>query len=217
MRRFSHVDTWIFDLDNTLYNAECGIFLRVGERMTDYIAQRLSLPRDEANDLRHHYWKKYGTSMRGLMVEHKIDPDAFLDHVHDVNISDVPQCQITMEHLARLPGRKFVFTSAPRRFAADMTRHLGVHHHFESIFAIEDAGYLPKPHIETYHAALKKFEVQPVNACMFEDMAVNLKPAADLGMTTVWLHGKHQAPDDHAHVHHKFEKLSDWFLDIARD
>lgn len=215
MHRFSHVDTWIFDLDNTLYNAEETVFIRVGEKITDFISEHLNLSRTEATDLRQVYRKKYGASIRGLIVEHEIHPDIFLDQVHEVDFSDVPQCSITIEHLARLPGRKFVFTSAPKRFATAMTRHLGIDHHFEGIFSVEDAQYLPKPNLDAYHAALKVFEADPKKACMFEDMAVNLKPAADLGMMTVWLHGKHQAPEDHDHVHHRHEKLSDWFLDTA--
>jgi len=212
MNRFRHIDTWVFDLDNTLYDAETGVFVKVGARMTDFIADLLKISPAEASILRKSYWKKYGTSMRGLMVEHNVEPRGFIDHVHDIDISDVPQCAITKEYLEHLPGRKIIFTNAPRHFAARMTKHLGIDHHFDHVFAIEDAAFLPKPHIDAYHEVIKKFQFDPKSACMFEDMEVNLKPAADLGMTTVWFHGRHQDPDgnDHPHIHHKAEKLADW-------
>lgn len=215
---FSHVDTWVFDLDNTLYDAETGIFPRVAQRMTGFIADILKVSHDEANVLRHKYYKQYGTSMRGLMTEHQVDPDHFLDHVHDIDVSDVPQCDITIERLAHLPGRKIIFTNAPRRFAATMTRHLGIDHHFDEVFAIEDADYLPKPHIDTYQTVIKRFDIAPARACMFEDMAINLKPAAELGMTTVWIHGKGQnAAEDHPYVQHRYGKLSDWLSVHAKE
>lgn len=212
MHKFQHINTWVFDLDNTLYDAETGVFVRVGDRMTDFIVDLLKISHEEANVLRKEYWEKYGTSMRGLTVEHNINPNHFLDHVHDIDISDVPQCVITKEYLEHLPGQKIIFTNAPRPFATRMTKHLGIDHHFDHMFTIEDANFLPKPHIDTYHNVIKKFGFDPKNACMFEDMEVNLKPAAELGMTTVWFHGKNKKADEHnhPHIHHKAEKLADW-------
>lgn len=209
MDRFSHINTWVFDLDNTLYDAEKDIFVKIGDRMTDYIVDLLRVSPEEANALRKDYWVKYGTSMRGLMVEHDIDPVLFMDHVHDIDISSVTQCAITKEYLEHLPGKKVIFTNAPRPFATRMTKHLGLDHHFDHMFTIEDALFIPKPHPDPYHAVIKKFQFDPREACMFEDMEVNLKTAADLGMTTVWFHGKNQAPE-HPHIHHKAEKLADW-------
>jgi putative hydrolase of the HAD superfamily len=215
MRAFQHINTWVFDLDNTLYDAETGVFTRVGERMTSFVADLLQISSEEAAIIRKLYWEKHGTTLRGLMIENKIDPGAFLNHVHDIDLSDVPQCDITVKHLGHLPGRKIIFTNASRPFALRMTRHLGIDHHFDGIFTIEDAGFLPKPHIETYHAVLRKFDFDPKRACMFEDMQVNLKPASDLGMATVWLHGKNRPSEIPVHVHHASEKLADWLL--ARD
>jgi putative hydrolase of the HAD superfamily len=214
MDKFRHIDTWIFDLDNTLYDAETQVFTRVADRMTAFVTDLLKVSTEEANILRKDYWKNHGTTLRGLMMEHKVDPLLFLEHTHDFDISDVPQCAIVREYLTHLPGRKIVFTNAPREFATRMTKHLGIDHHFETMFTIEDANYLPKPHLDTYHAFIKKFGIDPKRACMFEDMEVNLKPAADLGMTTVWFHGKN--PAEHPHVHHKHEKLADWLKHTIR-
>lgn len=212
MDKFKHVDTWVFDLDNTLYDANLGVFDRMGDRMTLYVAELLKLPLDKAATLRRHYWDNYGTTLYGLMQEHKIDPDHFLDFAHQIDISDVPQCDIVKGHLEHLPGRKVLFTNSSRDFAQRMTKHLGINHHFDHFFSIEDGGYLPKPKREPYEAVLRNFDIDPKKATMFEDMAVNLKTAHDLGMTTVWIHGKNNDPKDHAHdhLHHKTETLAHW-------
>ena len=215
MEKFRNIDTWVFDLDNTLYDAETHVFVKIGDKMTRFVADLLNLSEDKARELRHHYFRKYGTTLRGLMSEHNLAPGPFLDHVHDVDISVVPQCEITRKSLSQLPGRKFVFTNSPRRFAETMTAHLGLEHHFDGIFTIEDADYWPKPRRETYDIFLKKHGINPKTACMFEDMEVNLSPAHDLGMTTVWFHGKQEAPR-HPHVHHQAEKLSDWLRHTLR-
>lgn len=210
----SHVDSWVFDLDNTLYDADTHVFVEVGARMTDFVASHLNISHPEADAKRKHFFKTYGTTLRGMMTEHGIEPDYFLKHVHDIDISKTPVCDITNEYLAHLPGKKFVFTNAPRAFAESMTSQLGLRHHFEGIFAIEDAAYWPKPQIDTYHVFLKKHGVEPTRACMFEDMEVNLRPAHALGMKTVWFHGRNVKPEDlnHPHTHHKAEKLSDWLV-----
>ncbi len=209
MDKFRHIDSWVFDLDNTLYDAETHLFTEIGNRMTSYVADLLNLPHDKARDMRHIYFKRYGTTLRGLMTEHGIDPSSYLTHVHDVDISVVPPCTITKEYLSRLPGKKFVFTNAPKNFAKEMTAHLGIAHHFDGIFAIEDADYWPKPHRPTYEIFLEKHKVNPKTACMFEDMEVNLKTAHDLGMTTVHFHGKND-PQEHDHIHHTAETLATW-------
>lgn len=211
---FARTDSWVFDLDNTLYDAESHVFVEVGNRMTEFVASHLKVPEAEAGRLRKHYYHTYGTTLRGLMSEHDVDPAHFLEHVHDIDISVVPPCEITKEYLALLPGRRHVFTNAPRAFAEAMTAQLGIRHLFDGIFAIEDGAYWPKPKIDTYHVFLKKHGVEAARACMFEDLEVNLRPAHELGMSTVWFHGKNVAPEElhHPHTHHKAEKLSDWLL-----
>jgi putative hydrolase of the HAD superfamily len=212
MDKFKHVDTWLFDLDNTLYDANTGVFDRIIDRMNLFVAGHLQISPEKASALRKTYWEKYGTTLRGMMDEHDVKPEVFLWYAHDIDISDVPQCTITKESLALLPGRKIVFTNSSREFATRMTKQLGIDHHFDDIFSIEDAEYLPKPHVDSYHMLIKKFAFDPKKAAMFEDMTINLKTAADLGMTTVWIHGKNKNPADHAlpHLHHKAETLAEW-------
>lgn len=213
MDKFRHIDTWVFDLDNTLYDSRTGVFDRIGEQMTKYVADLLRMPLTDAGALRKSYWEKYGTTLYGLMQEHQIDPHAFLAAAHDIDVSDVPQCAVTKESLAQLPGRKVIFTNSSRHFATRMVRQLGIDQHFDHIFSIEDADFIPKPRVEPYQAVLRNFDIDPVKAVMFEDMEINLKPAHDLGMTTVWIHGDNNDPAYHAqpHLHHKTHTLAHWF------
>ncbi len=215
MDKFKHVDTWVFDLDNTLYDAESHVFVEMGAQMTNFVANHLGIDKAEADKVRKSFFHKYGTTLRGLMTEHGVAPDYFLSQVHDIDLSPVLPCSITQEYLSHLPGRKIIFTNAPAFFAKTMTKHLGIDHHFDGIFAIEDADYWPKPDPRTYNVFLEKHRVDPKTACMFEDMEVNLKPAYDLGMTTVWFHGEKDAAD-HAHVHHKSQKLPNWLQHTIR-
>lgn len=212
MQNFSHVETWVFDLDNTLYDAEKQIFELVATRMTDFVSNFLKVTPEEATRMRKHYYKTYGTTLRGLMNEHKLDPSEFLQYVHDIDYSLVDTCAITQNGLTNLQGRKVVFTNAPKHFALRMIDHLGIAQHFDGVFAIEDAEYWPKPQMDTYNTFLKRHNVNPKTACMFEDMQINLKPAHDLGMTTVWLHGSDQeTPADDQHIHHRADRLTAWF------
>jgi len=210
MKKFQHVDTWLFDLDNTLYNADNGVFDRMMDRINLYVSGHLQISQEQASALRRTYWEKYGTTLRGMMEEHDIDPDAFLWYTHDIDISDVPHCPITNEYLARLPGRKIVYTNAAHEFAERMTQHLGIRHHFEAIFSIEDAAYISKPEVGSYNHLIKTFSFDPKRTAMFEDTAVNLKTASDLGMTTVWIHGRNDPLHGHPHIHHTSETLAKW-------
>lgn len=218
MEKFGHIDTWVFDLDNTLYDAEAYVFPESGKRMASFISSLLNLPLDDARILQKSYYKKYGTTLRGLMTEHNIQPDDFLHFVHDIDISCVPLCPITQENLSHLPGRKFIFTNAPRSFASKMIKHLGIEHHFQGVFAAEDGLYQPKPSLPTYELFLKTFNIDPKKSCMFEDMEINLKPAHDLGMTTVWLHYDRHDPSEGIddHIHHYENKLSEWLHKTTR-
>lgn len=216
MDRFWHIDTWVFDLDNTLYDAETHVFVECGKRMTGFVARHLGIAPEEADKIRKKFYMKYGTTLRGMMTEHGVAPEDFLKEVHDIDLTAVPPCPVTQEYLARLQGRRFVFTNAPRDFAQKMMTQLGITQHFDGVFAIEDADYWPKPKPDTYNIFLKKYGIDPKSSCMFEDMQVNLKPAHDLGMTTVWLHGKDEPPH-HPHVHHKAEKLSHWLKNTIRE
>ncbi|MDD9900767.1 MAG: pyrimidine 5'-nucleotidase [Alphaproteobacteria bacterium] len=208
MKHLSHIDTWVFDLDGTLYDAATHVFDTMHDHINAYVAETLNITTKEADQKRYEYFKKHGTTLRGMMAEHGTDPDHFLECTHGMDISHVPVCTITAEKIALLPGRKLIHTNASRKWAENMLAHLELAHLFEGIFAIEDAQYMPKPAVAPYQDFLKQYNINPKTACMFEDMAVNLKTAHDLGMSTVWLHyGKDAA---HDYVHDKDETLAAW-------
>lgn len=215
MENFSHIDTWVFDLDNTLYDAEPYGFIEMGNRMTAFVAELLNLPLDEANKVRKYYFQKYGTTLRGLMTEHAVEPDVYLEKVHSFDLAPIAPCGVTRDCLEELPGRKLIFTNAPRGFAARMATHLGIDHCIDGIFGVEDSNYIPKPAPETYDLFCKALQVNPKTSCMFEDMEINLRPAHDIGMTTVWLHRRNE-PVAQDHIHHIVEHIPHWYDIIGK-
>ncbi|WP_349359394.1 pyrimidine 5'-nucleotidase [Stappia sp.] len=187
LRVFKGVEAWVFDLDNTLYPASSDLFSQINTRISDYVARALDLPRDQAYLKQKQYYKDYGTTLRGLMIEHDIDPDAFLEYVHDIDYSPVDPNPALGRAIARLPGKKYIFTNGDRPHAERTAARLGISEHFEDIFDIVAAGLLPKPNLDTYRMFLDKTGVSPVRAAMFEDLARNLEVPHRLGMRSVLL------------------------------
>lgn len=187
---FDMTDAWVFDLDNTLYPASCGLFAQVSQRMTGYICEYFSIGRDTALERQKDLFVRYGTTLRGLMVEHGLDPEPFLDHVHRVDFELVQPNPALALKLALLPGRKLIFTNSSRRHAEQVMARLGITEHIEHIFDISDADYIPKPDRDCYAMLLARHSVDPATACMIDDIAFNLPPAKALGMSTVWLKGE---------------------------
>lgn len=212
-RRLADAEVWLFDLDNTLYPPDVNLFAEIDRRMRGFIADALGLPLEEAFALQKRYFREFGTSLRGLMENHGLDPGPFLAHVHDIDISLLRGDPRLEAALARLPGRKIVFTNASSRHAERVIDRLGIGHHFEAIFDIADADFRPKPEPGAYLRLIDRHRVEPKAAVMVEDMARNLKPAAALGMTTVWIrnateHGVVDAEGDH--IHHTIDDLAAW-------
>jgi putative hydrolase of the HAD superfamily len=217
-RTFSHVDTWVFDLDNTLYPHHLNLWQQVDTRIRDFIATFLDIAHDDAFKLQKDYYRRYGTSMRGLMTEHGMKPDDFLDFVHEIDHSPLEPNAALGTALAQLPGRKLILTNGTRKHAQAVMRRLDIHTHFEDVFDIVAAELEPKPSALTYDRFLARHGVDPARAAMFEDLARNLAVPHTLGMTTVlvvpegtrevfredWeLEGR-----DAAHVHHVTEDLA---------
>lgn len=210
-------DVWVFDLDNTLYPASSRLFDQVDWNMTDYVANLLGLQRDEARKVQKQYFREYGTTMCGLMTVHGIDPAEFLAYVHDIDLAAIGPNPGLAEALERLPGRKVIFTNGSTAHAQNITRHIGIDHHFEGCFDIVDAEYVPKPAPDTYETVCRRFDIDPTSAIMVEDMAKNLKPAAAMGMTTVWLDAETEwsrEGADQDHVHHRIDDLATWLKAI---
>ncbi len=183
--RFAHVTDWVFDLDNTLYPHKTNLFSQIDVRMTAYVSQLLQLSREEARALQKELYREYGTTMNGLIVRHGIDPDDFLNKVHDIDYSWVAPDPALGEAIRALPGRKFIFTNGDRRHAERTARQLGILDHFDDIFDIVAAGLTPKPARATYDKFVGLHRVDGAHAAMFEDLARNLEVPKQLGMTTV--------------------------------
>ncbi len=212
---FDHVETWIFDLDNTLYPARFNLFDQVDVRIGQFIAQVLEIDHDEARRVQKQYFRAHGTTLRGLMDHHGVDPADFLEFVHEIDYHLIPPNAELACALGRLPGRKIIFTNGTTDHADRVMDRLGVAHHIEGVFDIVDADYVPKPEPGPYDTMLSRFGIDPRRAVMVEDIARNLAPAAALGMTTVWVRttsqwGQQGSGDDY--VHHIIDDLADWLI-----
>ncbi|WP_309083838.1 pyrimidine 5'-nucleotidase [Chelativorans sp.] len=183
--RFAHVTDWVFDLDNTLYPHHGNLFSQIDVKMTAYVSELLHLPREEARLLQKELYRDHGTTLRGLMERYQIDPDDFLEKVHDIDYSWIEPDAALGEAIRALPGRKFIFTNGNRGHAERAARQLGILDHFEDIFDIVAAGLQPKPSKESYDLFVALHAIAGPNAVMFEDLARNLLVPKELGMTTV--------------------------------
>ena len=212
------VETWIFDLDNTLYPASCRLFDQIHDRMTQFIGERLGLSPEAALSVQKRYFREHGTTMRGLMSVDGVDPREFMDYVHRVDLACVPADPVLAVALRRLPGRKLVHTNGSVRHAERVLEHLGIAGHFEAVFDIEAAGWDPKPAAAGYHELIRRHGVAPARALMVEDIARNLVPAAALGMTTAWVCTTIDwaaADSQGDHIHHVVEDLGRFLSEAA--
>ncbi|MDY8110427.1 pyrimidine 5'-nucleotidase [Fulvimarina sp. 2208YS6-2-32] len=182
---FSHVRDWIFDLDNTLYPRHTDLFSQIDQRMTTFVADLLSLPRDEARLVQKDLYRRHGTTLKGLMEERDIDPDAFLNFVHDIDYSWLEPNPDLGLAIKALPGRKFIFTNGDRGHAERAARQMGLSDHFEDIFDIVASDLVPKPAAATYDKFVGLHGIDPTKAVMFEDLSKNLTVPKALGMKTV--------------------------------
>jgi putative hydrolase of the HAD superfamily len=184
-RDFSETNAWIFDLDNTLYPAHCNLFAEVDMRMGKFIADYLGVPFAQSRHLQKSYYRQFGTTLSGLMHVHKLDAEPFLDYVHDIDLSAVPELPELAEAMAALPGRKLIFTNGSGRHAERVAEKLGLLHLVEDIFDIAACGYVAKPSADAFDRMVKRHGVEAREAAMFEDMPHNLEAPHALGMTTV--------------------------------
>jgi putative hydrolase of the HAD superfamily len=225
-RAFDRVDTWVFDLDNTLYPHHLNLWQQVDERIRDYIADFLKVTREEAFRVQKDYYKRYGTSMRGLMTEHGMKPDDFLDFVHQIDHSPLSPNTALGAAIERLPGRKLILTNGTRRHADAVLARLELDRHFEDVFDIIAAELEPKPSPQTYDRFLAAHGVDAGKAAMFEDLARNLAVPHALGMTTVLVVPEHTREvfregwelegRDAPHVDHVTDDLAGFLQRITR-
>lgn len=218
MLDLNHIETWIFDLDNTLYPAGSNIFARVSVRITEYVQNRFSLEQEPARALQKDMFRRYGTTLNGLMAEHGIDGEEYLHFVHDIDVADIAPDHALEAAISRLPGRKIIYTNGSVPHARRIMGRIGVDHHFEDVFDIVAADYVPKPNPGPYDTLVARFGLNPARCVMVEDMARNLEPAAGLGMTTVWLSGTLDWAKEGAeepYVHHVADDLAAWLNGLS--
>jgi putative hydrolase of the HAD superfamily len=201
----SHIDTWVFDLDDTLYPREQGVMSLVQARINAFMMDAVGLPSDEAKVLQKQFLNEHGTTLAGLMANYAIDPEAFLRQVHDVPLDTLEPNPGLDAVLGGLPGRKYVLTNGARFHAARVLERIGITGRFDGIFAIEDMDLTPKPAPSTYRRFIERFAIIPHRAVFFEDTPRNLSPAKALGMSTILI------GDGHGH------EIGDWIDGRAPD
>jgi len=220
---FRHVTHWVFDLDNTLYRADNGVFARIDARMTEFVASYLGLEREQARTLQKNLYREHGTTMNGLVKLHGMDPEPYLEFVHQIDLSDLHADPALGFAIERLPGRRYIFTNGCARHAARILDRLGLSHLFAEIWDIRTIGFAPKPDPSAYRQILAHGGFAPGAAAMFDDIARNLVEAHHLGMTTIWLNcggvWDRQGPEfpvaSASHIDHEIRDLTQ-FLNRIR-
>lgn len=211
------VETWVFDLDNTLYPASSDLFAQVNARIRAFIAAALAIDETEASSVQSRYFAAYRSSLRGLILHHDVEPRRFLDYVHDIDLSPIGPDPALRTAIETLSGRKVIFTNGSTKHARQVLRQLDLEGLFEDIFDIEAADYLPKPYPETYHQLIARNGILPERSVLLEDMAINLEPAAEIGMTTVWVRDPERLDEAQSrpdYVHHEIRDLTGWLQSL---
>jgi putative hydrolase of the HAD superfamily len=212
-QHFAHVDTWVFDLDNTLYHPSAGLFAQMDVRFAAYVMRITGLDQARALRLAHDYWISHGSTLAGLMAEHHIDPDDFLADVHDIDITHLAPDPLLGAAIAGLQGRKVVYTNGSENHAKRVLAARGLTRHFDAVYGVEHANYRPKPTAEAFAAIFIRDGITPTKAAMFEDEARNLAVPHDVGMRTVHVH---ETPESALHIHHGAPDLAAFLSQLAR-
>ncbi len=214
---FDHIENWVFDLDNTLYPPAANLFAQIDVKMGEFIQQFLEVDAKEARHIQKSYFRDYGTTLNGLMNNHDMHPDLYLDYVHDIDHSVLSPDLALEEGLSGIEGRKIIFTNGSVAHAEKVLLALGIAHHFDELYDIAAAEFNPKPHRETYQRFVNQTNIDPNASAMFEDMVVNLEVPHDMGMATILVQGEGEHPDkgwitpatgDEDFVHHVTKDLA---------
>jgi len=214
-----HIDFWIFDLDNTLYRTTPEMLAQIDELMGSFIADFLGVDRVEARRIQKGYFRTHGLTLRGLMVEHGLDPQDYIEHLSQLDLNDVTPDPHLAETLAALDGRKFVYTNAFTEHTRDVMERIGITDQFDGVFDISDADFVPKPAIDSYRRLCDLHGIDPARAAMVEDIPRNLEPAAELGMTTVWVRTDTdwaKGITETGHIDHVTDDLTTWLKETIK-
>ena len=217
MKTFQTIKYWIFDLDNTLYSAKTKVFEQVEKKMSKYVSDKLNVNIDEAKKIQKNYFHEYNTTLNGMIKNHQIDPNEFLEYVHDIDIDFLQKDLKLAEEIEKLDGKKIIFTNGSRKHAVNVTRRIGVEEHFDGIFDIVDSDFIPKPLMKPYKKLVKKHKIDPKLSVFVEDIARNLKPAYEMGMKTIWIENDEpwaKKFSDSSFVNYKTSILSEFLKKI---
>jgi len=217
---FGHIRDWIFDLDNCLYPASTGLFALIDERMGAYIQRLLDCDAGEAKRVQKAHFHEHGTTLAGLMKTHGVDARDFLDEVHAIPLDRISPDQRLAAALARLPGRRFVFTNGDAPYARRVLEAIGVGDHFDELHDIHASELRPKPDPHGYALLCKRFGIDPTHAALIDDMAANLRPAKELGMTTVWVDNGSERGNygaDESFIDCRIDNVAEWLESILGD
>ena len=212
---------WIFDLDNTLYDINLGLFKKISNRITDFIMSKYSLDIDQAKKIQKEYYLKYGLTLRGLIVEKKLEPEEFLEYVHDVEHPELKKNDQLISKIRILEGKKIIFTNATSKHAKKILKILELEHDFDQIIDIKDLEYIPKPDKRSYKKLLECLNLNKENldkTIFFEDTVKNLIPAKELWITTVWMKNSINEKDfkkNFSFIDYSFNNLNE-FLDTIK-
>ncbi len=220
MKELENIKFWLFDLDNTLYDGATKVFDQVDKKMSKFISEKLNISLEAARKIQKSYFQEYNTTLNGMIKNHKIDADEFLEFVHDVNLDFLEKDEILRGEIKKLIGKKIIFTNGSREHAINVTKKIGIDGLFDGIFDIRDSEFIPKPSEEPYKKIVEKYKIAPEYCIFFEDIARNLKPAYEMGMKTVWI--KNNEPwaakfSDADFVNFKTDKLRNFLKEINKN
>jgi len=187
MKDLSKIKFWLFDLDNTLYSGDTKVFDQVDKKMSKFISEKLKVNLEEAKKIQKNYFYEYNTTLNGMIKNHDIDANEFLEFVHDVNLEFLKKDEPLKKEIEKLKGKKIIFTNGSKAHASNVTSRIGIEQLFDGVFDIVDSDFYPKPSLEPYKKIIENYKIVPEYCIFFEDIARNLKPAYELGMKTVWI------------------------------
>ena len=217
MKELTNIKYWLFDLDNTLYAGTTKVFDQIDKKMSKFISEKLNLSIEEAKKIQKDYFHEYNTTLNGMIKNHEIDANEFLEFVHDVNLDFLKKDKFLENEIMKLNGKKIIFTNGSRAHAENVTKRIGIDKLFDGIFDIVDSDFIPKPSKESYEKIIENYKIEPQYCIFFEDIARNLKPAHELGMKTVWI--KNNEPwaakfSDSTFINYKTDNLAKFLKEI---
>ena len=217
MKELIKIKYWIFDLDNTLYSGDTKVFDQVDKKMSKFISEKLNVSVEEAKKIQKNYFHEYNTTLNGMIKNHEIDANEFLEFVHDVDLDFLKADKPLEREIAKLEGKKFIFTNGSKAHVANVTKRIGIEKLFDGIFDIVESDFIPKPSIEPYKKIIEKYKIEPQYSIFIVDIARNLQPAHDVGMKTVWI--KNDEPwaakfSDSDFINYKTDNLAKFLKEI---